>query len=73
MAKWNEDFDERTDPRGIKYYWLTGIFENHDSGNDTDEYALANGYISVVPVKFDLTAHHSIEYLHEKWQLDRKV
>jgi 5'-nucleotidase len=67
VAKWEEEFDERLDPRGKKYYWLTGQFVNHDMGKDTDEWALANGYVSVVPVQFDFTAHHAIPYLNEHW------
>jgi 5'-nucleotidase len=38
--------------------WLAGEFVNQDKGEDTDEWALGNGYVSVVPVQFDLTAHH---------------
>ena len=64
MAKWVEEFDERTDPTKRKYYWLTGKFINEDKGQDTDEWALANGYISVVPVQFDFTAHHAIPFLN---------
>lgn len=67
-AKWKEEFDERRDPNGRKYFWLTGQFINHDKGEDTDEWALANGYVSVVPVHFDLTAHHAIPYLNQ-WDL----
>jgi 5'-nucleotidase len=67
-ANWVEDFDERKDPMGRTYYWLTGSFQNFDNGNDTDEWALANGYVSVVPVKFDITAHESISFL-KKWEL----
>ena len=67
VAKWEEEFDERTDPRGKKYYWLTGKFVNHDNGEDTDEWALAHGYVAVVPVQFDFTAHHAISYLNERW------
>ena len=59
-AKWDEKFDERLDPNKRKYYWLTGKFMNLDQGNDTDEWALANGYVSVVPVQYDFTAHHAI-------------
>lgn len=62
-AKWEENFDERVNPQGKKYYWLTGYFNNMDKGEDTDEYALENGYISIVPVKFDMTAHHYIQEL----------
>src|SRR6478609_1212813 len=54
-AKYEERFDERNDPAGRKYYWLTGEFQNFDKGKDTDVWALENNYISVVPVQFDLT------------------
>src|SRR5213595_1541262 len=54
-AKYEEDFVERVDPNGRKYYWLTGEFVNFDKGTDTDVWALANNYVSVVPVQFDLT------------------
>ncbi|TAF70169.1 MAG: 5'/3'-nucleotidase SurE [Flavobacterium sp.] len=63
-AMWQEEFDKRTNPQGKEYYWLTGKFVNQDKGTDTDEWALENGYISVVPVQFDLTAHHSIQQLN---------
>jgi len=67
-ANWKEKFDKRTSPMGKDYYWLTGEFELLDKGEDTDEWALANGYISVVPTQFDLTAHHSIQQLNS-WEL----
>jgi 5'-nucleotidase len=54
-AKYKEDFNERKDPHGKNYYWLTGEFLNFDKGKDTDVWALKNGYVSVVPVQFDLT------------------
>lgn len=63
-AHWEEEFDKRTNPQGRVYYWLTGKFVNFDHGEDTDEWALKNGYISVVPVQFDLTAHHCIQTLN---------
>ncbi len=39
-AKWEEEFDERVDPRKRPYYWLTGKFKNYDKGDDTDEWAM---------------------------------
>jgi 5'-nucleotidase len=63
-ALWVEKFDKRTSPFGKEYYWLTGDFVNEDKGEDTDEWALANGYISIVPVQFDLTAHHATQQLN---------
>jgi len=64
-AKWEEEFDERLDPNKRKYYWLTGKFMNYDKGEDTDEWALANQFVSIVPVQFDLTAHHAIPFLNK--------
>jgi len=56
-ARWVEEFEERTDPYGRKYYWLGGRFENGDGRPNTDEKALAENYVSVVPVQYDFTAH----------------
>ena len=67
-ANWKEKFDKRTSPMGKDYYWLTGEFELLDNGEDTDEWALANNYISIVPTQFDLTAHHSLQQLNS-WDL----
>ena len=63
-----EEFDKRTNPMGKEYYWLTGTFVNEDKGEDTDEWALEQGYVSIVPTQFDLTAHHSIQQLNT-WNL----
>ena len=65
---WKEDFDKRKSPFGKEYYWLSGEFVNKDKGQDTDVYALENGYVSVVPVQFDMTAHHMIQKLNT-WEL----
>ena len=70
-ARWVEEFDKRTNPQGRNYYWLTGKFINEDKGEDTDEWALENGYISVVPVQFDLTSYHAIGQLNT-WNFDEK-
>jgi len=68
-ANWKEQFDKRTSPMGKEYYWLTGKFELLDQGEDTDEHALKNGYISVVPAQFDLTAYHAIQQINH-WNLN---
>ncbi|WP_276388473.1 5'/3'-nucleotidase SurE [Eudoraea chungangensis] len=68
-ANWKEKFDKRTNPMGKDYYWLTGEFELLDKGEDTDEWALSNGFVSVVPTQFDLTAHHVIQDLNS-WNLN---
>lgn len=67
-ALWEERFDKRQSPSGRDYYWLTGTFKNLDNGQDTDEWALENGYVSIVPVQFDLTAYHAMQFLNS-WNL----
>ena len=65
-ANWKEKFDKRTNPMGRDYYWLAGEFVVTDKGTDTDEWALANNYISIVPVHFYLTDYNAINQLN-KW------
>ena len=68
-AKYDEDFDERIDPHGKKYYWLTGEFKNFDKGQDTDVWALEHNYVSVVPVQFDLTNYKLKKELEKNWDI----
>lgn len=68
-AKYQEDFDERRDPHGRKYYWLTGEFINMDKGEDTDAWALKHNYVSVVPVSIDFTDHEMKSKLEKEWVL----
>ena len=63
-SNWNEQFEKRVSPMGKEYYWLAGAFENLDTGNDTDEAALEENYVSIVPVQIDLTAHQFIKTLN---------
>jgi len=68
-AKYEEDFDERLDPHGRKYFWLTGEFKNFDTGEDTDVWALEHNYVSVVPVQFDLTNYTLKKELEKTWDI----
>jgi len=64
IAKWHEKFEERFDPHGRRYFWMSGYFENFDKDAvDTDEWALANGYVSVVPCQHDMTAYPELKTL----------
>lgn len=62
-ARWVEEFLEGRDPSGQPYYWLAGKFVNDDRGEDTDVWALENGYVSVVPSMHDLTNYKAINQL----------
>jgi 5'-nucleotidase len=67
-AKYEEDFVERSDPNGKKYFWLTGEFVNFDKGRDSDVWALEHNYVSVVPVQFDLTNYVLKTKLEKSWK-----
>jgi 5'-nucleotidase len=67
-AKYEEEFDERKDPHGRRYYWLTGEFINFDKAKDTDVWALKNNFVSVVPVHFDLTNYELKKKLETNWK-----
>jgi len=61
---WKEEFDHRKDPFGGDYYWLTGYFKNAEpNSEETDEWAIRNGFASVVPTQVDMTAHALLEDL----------
>ena len=61
---WREEFYRHEDPRGREYFWLTGDFVNQEpEAEDTDEWALAHGYVSVVPVQTDLTDYARLREL----------
>ena len=65
---WKESFEIREDPRGSRYSWLTGSFINREpDATDTDEWALQNNFLSVVPIQSDFTAHEQIAQLKE-WE-----
>jgi 5'-nucleotidase len=69
LGFWQEEFDKRTDPHGKHYFWLTGEFLNTEpDAEDTDEWALNNNYVSVVPVKVDLTSYEMLQKLLT-WEL----
>ncbi len=61
QGNWEEEFKEGADPRGQKYYWLTGQFIQKDEPEGTDLWALENGYVSIVPSGFDLTVYPAID------------
>jgi len=71
-ALWQEDFDVRRDPGGREYYWMKGIFNRISEGDDTDEWALENHYISVVPVHFDFTHYPALDLIRN-WDFARET
>ena len=61
---WREEFYPHLNPQGRRYFWLAGAFDNYEPDcEQTDEWALANGYVAVVPVQIDMTAYDRLPYL----------
>ena len=69
-GRWVEEFEQRADPYGRDYYWLTGSFHLNDEGEDTDIWALRHNYVSICPVEIDATAHHNTSTLNQ-WRFER--
>lgn len=68
-SQWKETFDPRTDPYNQPYYWLGGEFVNLDDGPDTDLRAIEEGYVSLTPIEFDLTAYAHLDEMRT-WTYD---
>jgi 5'-nucleotidase len=66
---WEDTYDKRTSPLGKEYYWLTGNFVTLEDNKETDEWALSQGYVSVVPISYDMTSHEDIDKL-KNWNLN---
>ncbi len=61
---WKEEYDKRIDPHKRDYYWLTGSFKNFEPDKeDTDEWALANNYVAIVPIHIDFTNYDALNEL----------
>ncbi|MEM6802543.1 MAG: 5'/3'-nucleotidase SurE [Bacteroidota bacterium] len=68
-GRWTEGFDQRVDPFGRKYYWMTGEFVLTDKNNGTDIHAIEAGYVSVTPITRDMTRHQDLASL-SNWSLE---
>ena len=71
-SRWTEDFIERVDPNSRPYFWYKGLFINMDEGRDTDIHAIEEGYVSMTPIQYDLTAHGCLGVLRT-WQWSEHI
>ena len=58
----DDNFDERIDPRGRKYYWMIGEMIDNDKNLDCDGIAIKNNYVSITPINFEMS---NIEYFNQ--------
>ncbi|MDR3271843.1 MAG: 5'/3'-nucleotidase SurE, partial [Peptococcaceae bacterium] len=63
-AEYDNVFEARLDPRGRKYFWQAGTLKQVED-EDTDLYAVRQGYISITPLHSDLTDYQRLERLKE--------
>ena len=66
LSCYDENYEARRDPRGRRYYWLLPDSLRPGQMLDTDLVGLANQYITITPLQFDLTAHRRVEEM-KKW------
>ena len=66
---WEDTYDKRISPLGKEYYWLTGNFVNQENSEETDEWALSKGYVSVVPISYDMTSYEDLKKI-KNWKLN---
>jgi 5'-nucleotidase len=71
-SKWDDVFEERIDPYGKKYYWLTGELIYNDKDMDRDHFAVVNKYVSVTPIHFDLTDYEMFDKM-KSWNIEEKL
>jgi 5'-nucleotidase len=62
-AIWDDDYEQRSDPRGTPYWWLTGTMPASDIAEGTDRDLLTRGYITLTPLRFDFTDHAAMDGL----------
>lgn len=70
MARFSEEFHKRVDPRGHAYWWLGGELLEMEEAEDTDSAALGEGFISVTPIHYDMTAYDRMKAI-ERWKLKK--
>ena len=66
---WKDNYDKRISPLGKDYYWLTGNFINQEENDETDEWALKNEYVSIVPVTYDMTCYDQLSKIRN-WKIN---
>lgn len=66
---YEDTYDERQDPRGRPYYWLTGEIPAHMLAPETDRAMLSAGHITLTPLKFEFTCADTMQKL-QGWLSD---
>ncbi len=65
IRKYENSFEERKDPRGNSYYWVSGTVRDMEQKEESDVVAILNNYISITPIHFDLTHFETYKELQQ--------
>jgi len=68
LIRYREQFQRRCDPRGRVYFWSMPDLVPMENPPDTDVTALAEGYITLTPLHFDLTDYRRLEALQQEFR-----
>jgi 5'-nucleotidase len=68
LRVYRDELVERRDPRGRPYYWIGGDAPSGIADPGTDFGAISEGYISITPIRLDLTAYDQLD-LVTNWDL----
>ena len=69
MAGFRDVYERRLDPRGKAYYWLDGSGFRAEEAEDSDDYGVKAGYVTVTPLRYDLTDYEFLEAA-DSWLTD---
>ena len=65
---WVNECEKRTHPHGYDYFWMAGHFQSDEpEAQDTDHWALKNGYVAIVPTRIDVTCYDSLQRM-KAWE-----
>lgn len=61
---WGQEITRCHHPRGYDYFWMVGHYNNDEpEAEDTDNWAVTHGYVSITPTHIDVTAYEAFEEL----------
>ena len=64
IRRYKDLFEKRIDPRGKTYYWLSGVVVEEEAESDTDIQAIRDNYVTITPLKYDLTLAAAIPFMN---------
>lgn len=64
-AVWRDHYEQRADPEGRPYWWISGIIPQENVAPDTDYALLSEGFMTMTPLKFEFTDNEALIILQK--------